>query len=167
MPPADKAKAAGISASSFFDLKAELSKKEAEFSKNKAAGKANAVVGGVKRDNKVCTAQKARVSPIAYPLRLPQKLSQWAKANAGVQARATRDIDLGEISKPTLESARAILERKAKVYDKLRKGKSGGLDDKQYDALLVDVSTGFAVSEHAGAYAFRRPVRAEGYRPIL
>ncbi|EIW57307.1 uncharacterized protein TRAVEDRAFT_37807 [Trametes versicolor FP-101664 SS1] len=118
MPPVDKAKAAGISASSFFDLKAELSKKEAEFSKNKAAGKANAVVGGVKRDNK--------------------KLSQWAKANAGVQARATRDIDLGEISKPTLESARAILERKAKVYDKLRKGKSGGLDDKQYDALLVD-----------------------------
>ncbi|OJT15212.1 Coiled-coil domain-containing protein 174 [Trametes pubescens] len=118
MPPVDKAKAAGISASSFFDLKAELSKKEAEFSKNKAAGKANAVVGGVKRDNK--------------------KLSQWAKANAGVQARATRDIDLGEISKPTMESARAILERKAKVYDKLRKGKSGGLDDKQYDALLVD-----------------------------
>ncbi len=53
MPPVDKAKAAGISASSFFDLKAELSKKEAEFSKNKAAGKANAVVGGVKRDNKV------------------------------------------------------------------------------------------------------------------
>jgi hypothetical protein len=54
-----------------------------------------------------------------------------------VDARATKDIQ--EISKPTLESARTILERKAKIYDKLRKGKSGGLDDKQYDALLVDV----------------------------
>jgi hypothetical protein len=46
---------------------------------------------------------------------------------------------LEEISKPTLESARAVLERKAKIYDKLRKGKTGGLSDKQFDALLVDV----------------------------
>ncbi|KAI9061043.1 hypothetical protein FKP32DRAFT_1667775 [Trametes sanguinea] len=118
MPPVDKAKAAGVSASSFFDLKAELAKKEQEFAKNKAAGKSAAIEGGVKRDDK--------------------KISQWAKANPGVQARAARDIELEEISKPTLESARAILERKAKVYDKLRKGKSGGLNEKQYDALLVD-----------------------------
>lgn len=55
--------------------------------------------------------------------------------------RASRDIDLEAISKPTLESARAALERKAKIYDKLRKGKTGGLNDKQYDALLVDVSS--------------------------
>lgn len=50
-----------------------------------------------------------------------------------------RDID--EVSKPTLESARAILERKAQIYDKLRKGKTGGLSDAHYDALLVDVSS--------------------------
>ena len=31
------------------------------------------------------------------------------------------------------------MERKAKIYDKLRKGKTGGLNDAQYDALLVDV----------------------------
>ena len=48
-----KPKAAGISATSFFDLKAELSKQEAEFSKSKAAGKAAAVVGGIKRPDKV------------------------------------------------------------------------------------------------------------------
>jgi hypothetical protein len=47
---------------------------------------------------------------------------------------------LEAISKPTLEHARAALERKAKVYDKLKKGRSGGLNDAQYDALLVDVS---------------------------
>lgn len=34
---------------------------------------------------------------------------------------------------------RAALERKAKIYDKLKKGKTGGLTDAQYDALLVDV----------------------------
>lgn len=84
-----------------------------------------------------------------------------------MQARATRDIDLGEISKPTLESARAILERKAKVYDKLRKGKSGGLDDKQYDALLVDVSIGFAISEHAGAYTIWRQFEQKGIDPYF
>ena len=40
----------------------------------------------------------------------------------------------------TVESARAALERKAQLYEKLRKGKSGGLNEQQYDALLVDVS---------------------------
>jgi len=38
-----------------------------------------------------------------------------------------------------VESSRAILERKAKIYDKLKKGQSGGLSDAQCDALLVDV----------------------------
>ena len=48
-----KAKAKGVSASSFFDLKAELSKKEIEFAKAKAEGRNLAVVGGVKRPDKV------------------------------------------------------------------------------------------------------------------
>jgi len=56
-----------------------------------------------------------------------------------VDGRASKDIQLEEISKTTLESARTVLERKAKIYDKLRRGKSGGLSDKQYEALLVDV----------------------------
>ena len=65
----------------------------------------------------------------------------WARQNKGVKSRASRDIELEEISKPTLDSARAVLERKAKIYEKLRKGKTGGLNDAQYDALLVDVSS--------------------------
>lgn len=47
------------------------------------------------------------------------------------------------MSKVTIESARATLERKAKVYEKLMKGKSGGLSEKQYEALLVDVRVSF------------------------
>ena len=47
------ARAAGVSASSFFDLKAELAKKEEEFTKSKAAGKSTSLVGGVKRPGKV------------------------------------------------------------------------------------------------------------------
>lgn len=50
---ASKSKGKGVSASSFFDLKAELSKQEQEFAKSKAAGKSNYIVGGVKRPDKV------------------------------------------------------------------------------------------------------------------
>ncbi|KAJ7773214.1 hypothetical protein B0H16DRAFT_1660332 [Mycena metata] len=113
-----KAKAKGISASSFLDLKAELSKQESEFSRNKTAGSSKFIVGGVKRPDK--------------------KPTVWARQNTGVNARASRDMELEAISKPTLESARAALERKAKIYDKLKKGQTGGLNDKQYEMLLVD-----------------------------
>ncbi|TFK72914.1 hypothetical protein BDN72DRAFT_835522 [Pluteus cervinus] len=118
MSHASKSKAKGISASSFFDLKAEVSKKEEEFSKNKASGKSTYTVGGVSRPDK--------------------KVSTWARQNKGVKARASRDVELEEVSRPTLESARAALERKAKIYDKLSKGKTGGLNDKQFGELLVD-----------------------------
>lgn len=53
MAPANKARAAGVSASSFFDLKAELAKKEDEFAKTRAAGGSKYVVGGIKRLDKV------------------------------------------------------------------------------------------------------------------
>jgi hypothetical protein len=49
-------------------------------------------------------------------------------------------LEIEQVSKPTLESARAVLERKAKIYEKLQKGKSGGLTEAQYSSLLVDVS---------------------------
>lgn len=135
-----KAKAKGISASSFFDLKAELSKKETEFAKAKAEGKSLAVVGGIKRPDKVSLAPRVELS---YFERGNQKPTVWARQNKGVKDRASRDIELEEISKPTLESARSALERKAKIYEKLRKGKTGGLNDAQYDALLVDVRSFF------------------------
>lgn len=121
-----KGKGKGVSTSSFFELRAEIAKHEEEFTKNKAAGK-TAIVGGVKRPDK--------------------KPTVWARSNKGVKSRATRDIELEAISKPTLDTARAILERKAQVYEKLSKGKSGGLTDKQYDTLLVDFD-----SKPIGAY---------------
>ncbi|KAG2133647.1 uncharacterized protein EDB93DRAFT_859841 [Suillus bovinus] len=118
MAPTNKARAAGVSASSFFDLKAEIAKKEDEFTRAKAAGGSKYTVGGVKRPDK--------------------KPTVWSRSNKGVQNRAQRDIELEEVSKVTIESGRAVLERKAKIYEKLRKGKSGGLTEKQYEALLVD-----------------------------
>ncbi|KAJ3505603.1 hypothetical protein NLJ89_g7328 [Agrocybe chaxingu] len=123
-----RAKAKGVSASSFFDLKAELSRQELEFARAKAEGKSLAVVGGIKRPDK--------------------KPTVWARQNKGVKARANRDVELEEISKPTLDSARAALERKAQIYEKLRRGKTGGLNDAQYDALLVDFDSNPSTSKY-------------------
>ncbi|KAF8807029.1 hypothetical protein BYT27DRAFT_7100554 [Phlegmacium glaucopus] len=128
MSHASKSKAKGISASSFFDLKAELSKQEADFAKAKGSGKSTTIIGGVKRPDK--------------------KPTVWTRQNKGVTSRANRDIELEEISRPTLDSARAVLERKAKIYEKLRRGKTGGLNDAQYDALLVDFDSHTASSRY-------------------
>ena len=44
-----------------------------------------------------------------------------------------------EASKQTAEASRSIMERKAEIYNKLKKGQTGGLSNAQVDALLVDV----------------------------
>jgi hypothetical protein len=94
-----------------------------------------------------------------------QKISTWAKQNKGVAARAARDLELEAVSRPTLESARAALERKAKIYDKLKRGKSGGLSEAQYDALLVDVRI-HLLSAASTAELVYQTVRLESRRYI-
>ncbi|CAE6425844.1 unnamed protein product [Rhizoctonia solani] len=108
-----------VNAASFFDLKAELAKHEDAFAKSKLSkGKVEPIVGGSKQPDK--------------------KKPTWARENKGVRDRARRDAELDQISKPTLESARAKLERKAKLYDQLQKGKGAGLSEKQRESLLID-----------------------------
>ncbi|KAI1797359.1 hypothetical protein LXA43DRAFT_410919 [Ganoderma leucocontextum] len=115
MTPKDKARAAGISASSFMDLGAELEKQKQEFAKNRAARKpVGRVEGPVKR------------------------VAKWAKQNAGVQDRAARDAVFEEPGRASYEDSRVVLERKVKKYELLKKGKTGGYSDKQYSELLVD-----------------------------
>ncbi|CAE6422921.1 unnamed protein product [Rhizoctonia solani] len=109
-----------VNAASFFDLKAELAKREDAFAKSKLSskGKVEPVVGGSQRPD--------------------QKKPTWARENKGVRDRARRDAELDQISKPTLESARAKLERKARLYDQLQRGKGAGLSEKQRESLLID-----------------------------
>ncbi|EJU04864.1 hypothetical protein DACRYDRAFT_98636 [Dacryopinax primogenitus] len=47
-------------------------------------------------------------------------------------------VVLEAIARPTIDKAMAALERKAQIYDKLQKGQTGGLSEKEYDMLLVD-----------------------------
>lgn len=52
MAPSSKAKAAGVSASSFLDLKAELAKQETDLSKKKVGGSQSYVAGNRQRPDK-------------------------------------------------------------------------------------------------------------------
>lgn len=88
---------------------------------------------------------------------VPQKATVWSRPNKGVEARRARDVELEAVSRPTLESARAALERKALIYDKLKKGKSGGLSDKQYEELLVDVCV-YVFRWYSGGYLLFTPL---------
>ena len=66
MPPVDKAKAAGISASSFFDLKAELAKKEEEFAKNKAAAVQRTGAGTGKLEGRLIVKEKRTTGSVSW-----------------------------------------------------------------------------------------------------
>ncbi|KAF8501702.1 hypothetical protein F5888DRAFT_1261890 [Russula emetica] len=113
MAPINKAQAAGVSSGSFLELRAQVAKRKESLSK----GNATAVVDRKKSD---------------------KKPSKWALPNKGVQARAARDLEQEVLDRRTVESTRAALERKTKIYEKLKKGQSGGLNEAQFDSLLVD-----------------------------
>ena len=141
----NKAKAAGVGASSFLDLKAELAAKEKEVAENKAAGRKT--TSGGQKPGKVSVPPltafelRGRVMLILFLLFdwPEQKPTVWSRPNKGVNARAARDIELEAVERPTIETSYAILERKSRIYEKLDKGKDAGLSEKQYGSLLVDV----------------------------
>ncbi|GJN90053.1 hypothetical protein Rhopal_003051-T1 [Rhodotorula paludigena] len=119
MPP--KQRYNPVSSASFLDLKATLSKHEDDFKKSRQLGQPSTIAGGVPRTSK--------------------KLPTWARQNKGLAARAARDQVVYEDEVGTGEDpaqAKAHLAKKAAIYDKIRKGKTGGLTEAQIDALLVD-----------------------------
>ncbi|GJJ08545.1 hypothetical protein Clacol_002763 [Clathrus columnatus] len=107
------------SSSSFLELKAHLAKQEAEFQRKKASGQEAYTKGGVTS-------------------RPDKKPTIWARQNKNIAARNARDLEWSMASKPVLDVAREALERKAAQYDKLRRGKTAGLNEKQYESLLID-----------------------------
>ncbi|BGP17597.1 hypothetical protein JCM10213_001247 [Rhodosporidiobolus nylandii] len=120
MPP--KSRNAPISSGSFLDIKAQISKHESDFNKSRETGGPSTIAGGVPRQTK--------------------KLPAWARQNKGVAARQAKDeviyeddVDSGRGDPQRIKEQ---LERKAAIYDKIRKGKTGGLNEDQISSLLVD-----------------------------
>ncbi|RUS29166.1 hypothetical protein BC938DRAFT_480971, partial [Jimgerdemannia flammicorona] len=75
--------------------------------------------------------EKANGKTVSPAARKPKKKS------TGVGQRADKDrVALEAVEMPTLEASRAALERKARIYDKLRKG--GSVSEKVAEELMVD-----------------------------
>ncbi|GAA5875733.1 hypothetical protein JCM8547_007053 [Rhodosporidiobolus lusitaniae] len=121
MAPTKKGKTT-VSSSSFLDLKAQISKHEDDFNKSRQSGGASTLVGGVPR--------------------VAKKLPAWAMKNKGVSARQAKDEvvyeDEAATGKGDPSRIKEQLERKAAIYDKIRKGRTGGLSEDQIGSLLVD-----------------------------
>ena len=142
MAPSAIAKAAGVSASSFLDLKAELAKKESEFTKKvPPTEKVRVHLRFVVTFNQEIINLFMRIFSDRWDCWQKGKGTVWARTNKGVAARAARDLAALAADRATAESARVALERKAKIYEKLRRGKTGGLTEAQLGSLLVDVRT--------------------------
>jgi hypothetical protein len=72
---------------------------------------------------------------------LYRKGALWARPNKGVAQRvANDDAAWAKLNNRTAESVETQLKRKAEIYEKLQKGKTGGLSSAQLDNLLIDVS---------------------------
>ncbi|KAK9765628.1 hypothetical protein K7432_005890, partial [Basidiobolus ranarum] len=109
-------KAIDISSSSVLDLKVELLKQEESFRKERAQGK-NAPAS-------------TRIQS--------KKLPAWAMPNKGVEQRSARDKLEQEAEKPSLDASRKALERKAKLYEKLKRANLDDMNEKDIEEMLVD-----------------------------
>lgn len=111
----DKKKLLDVTAASLVDLKAELFRKQEEFKHEKLA-KAS---GGVPK-----------------PRAIPKKPNIWNKQNAGVTARAERDVEEKTEEDDSLAKSRKRLEEKAELYEKMTKGDFP--DEETEELYLVD-----------------------------
>uniref|UniRef100_A0A8C5QLS1 Coiled-coil domain containing 174 n=1 Tax=Leptobrachium leishanense TaxID=445787 RepID=A0A8C5QLS1_9ANUR len=108
-------KALEVTAASLVDLKAELYRKQEEFKQEKLHKEA----GGS-----------------SQPRAATKKPSIWVKQNAGVAARAEKDVEAAAEEEDTLGKSRKKLEEKAALYEKMTKGDFP--DEETEELYLVD-----------------------------
>lgn len=69
-----------------------------------------------------------------------QKGGLWTRPIKGLEQRMAKDnAEWAKLNERTAESVDLKLRKKAEIYDKLQRGKTGGLTTAQLDNLLVDV----------------------------
>ncbi|XP_069822804.1 coiled-coil domain-containing protein 174 [Dendropsophus ebraccatus] len=110
-----KKKVLDVTAASLVDLKAELFRKQEEFKHEKLAKAA----GGIPK-----------------PRATLKKPNIWSKQNAGVTARAEKDVEEKTEEDDSLKKSRKKLEEKAHLYEKMAKGDFP--DEETEELYLVD-----------------------------
>ncbi|KAI9006357.1 hypothetical protein DFJ74DRAFT_388316 [Hyaloraphidium curvatum] len=106
-----------ISSSSALDLKAEVVKEKQQFQKEKAA--------------------QSSVGPVVSGKKFQRPKPPPPPANRGVEERSRRDLEDVAVT-PTVEQSWVALQRKAELYEQLKR--DGGLDltEKKEEEVLVD-----------------------------
>ncbi|XP_072178421.1 coiled-coil domain-containing protein 174-like [Diadema setosum] len=119
----NKSNKINVNVSSLVDLKAELFKKQEQLKRDRLQTQQQ---GG----SSASTIRGARPAESKKP-------NIWSKKNAGVKARAEKDLEKLEEERNELENARSKLEAKAKFYEKMTK--DGGLPNSDGgEHFLVD-----------------------------
>ncbi|KAG8833374.1 hypothetical protein FRC17_010770 [Serendipita sp. 399] len=73
------------------------------------------------------------------PWQTVKRESLWKRSNKGIAQRIARDdAAWAKLNSRTAESVEEKLQKKSAIYEKLQKGRTGGLSQAQIDALLVD-----------------------------
>ncbi|KAJ2957064.1 hypothetical protein NQZ79_g7166 [Umbelopsis isabellina] len=108
-------KSIDVSQATALDLRAQLASQRESFDLDRRKGKQ--VAASERRHNK--------------------KPTVWARQNKGVSERAGKDkVELEAVAGPTLEASRAALQRKAKLYDEMRKRRRYNDDDNDENNLI-------------------------------
>ncbi|KAG2172069.1 hypothetical protein INT43_001546 [Umbelopsis isabellina] len=108
-------KSIDVSQATALDLRAQLASQRESFDLDRRKGKQ--VAASERRHNK--------------------KPTVWARQNKGVSERAGKDkVELEAVAGPTLEASRAALQRKAKLYDQMRKRRRYNDDDNDENNLI-------------------------------
>ncbi|KAI7882961.1 hypothetical protein K492DRAFT_229802 [Lichtheimia hyalospora FSU 10163] len=138
MPP--KGKAIDISSSSVVDLKAQLAQHTQEFQRIRAGAKYG----------------RASNRPT------DKKPSVWARQNKGVSSRSKRDEvqHLDQVESQSLERSRETLERKAKLYEEMRKRIHSDDEDGE-EGFLIDFDRKYWEEREHQDNAKKRKTREE------
>ncbi|ORY98893.1 hypothetical protein BCR43DRAFT_522936 [Syncephalastrum racemosum] len=108
-----------ISASSAIDLKAQIAQQKEEFDRKRAG---------------------AKQGPAAPRRSDKKKPTVWARQNKGVSARQQRDEvqRIEDVEAHSLTRSREALERKAQLYEQLRKRRRDSDEDDDEEDILID-----------------------------
>ncbi|KAK4048992.1 Protein-lysine N-methyltransferase efm4 [Microbotryomycetes sp. JL221] len=121
------------SASSLAGLKAELSKKEAEFNASKHLGSIT-----TRSAQKSSSSSQFKQNKSLAKLTASASVDDARRASTKRRRNQVKYEDDGPEAHARAQQARAILEKKAKLYDKIKRGKTAGLTEGQISNLLVD-----------------------------
>ncbi|KXS20605.1 hypothetical protein M427DRAFT_66560 [Gonapodya prolifera JEL478] len=131
-----------LTTSTLVELRAELASAESLAAKSSSSTKTSSLLDvGVPHSEYRAVSGQGKLKFAGRPSRASNKHGKDCippSSNADVHLRAARDEAQHVADHPTLAASQAALERKAKIYEALRKGGGAGISEKVEGELLID-----------------------------